>query len=40
MAQQQIMRKARLILPPSKEFFNYLVKLDIIREEIIGLKVE
>jgi len=40
MAQQQIVRKARLSLPPSKEFFNFLVKLDIIREETIGPKVE
>jgi predicted transcriptional regulator len=40
MAQQQIMRKARLSLSPSKEFFNFLVKLDIIREETSGPKVE
>jgi predicted transcriptional regulator len=40
MAQQQIMRKARLNLSPSKEFFNFLVELDIINEKTIGLKVE
>jgi predicted transcriptional regulator len=40
MAQQQIMRKAGLSLPPSKEFFNFLVELDIISEKTIGPKVE
>ena len=40
MAQQQIMRKARLSLPPSKEFFNFLIELDLINEKTIGPKVE
>jgi predicted transcriptional regulator len=40
MAQQQIMRKAGLSLPPSKELLNFLVELDIINEKTIGLKVE
>jgi len=40
MAQQQIMRKAGLSLTLSKEFFNFLVGLDIISEKTIGPKVE
>src|SRR5665647_61543 len=40
MAQQQIIRKAGLSLTLSKEFFNFLVGLDIISEKIIGPKVE
>jgi predicted transcriptional regulator len=40
MAQQQIMRKTGLSLPLSKDFFNFLVRLDIISEKTIGLKVE
>jgi predicted transcriptional regulator len=40
MAQQQIMRKAGLSFPPSEEFFNFLVDLDIISEKNIGPKVE
>jgi predicted transcriptional regulator len=40
MAQQQIMRKTGLSLPLSKEFFNFLVGLDIISEKTIGPKVE
>jgi predicted transcriptional regulator len=40
MAQQQIMRKAGLSLPLSKEFFNFLVGLDIISEKSTGPKVE
>ena len=36
---QQIIRKAGISLVPSNEFFNFLVKLDIIREKIIGTKV-
>jgi predicted transcriptional regulator len=39
MAQQQIMRKAGINLVPSKEFFNFLVRLDIIKETTIGSKV-
>ena len=40
MAQQQIMRKAGLSFPPTKEFFNFLVDLDIISEKTIGPRVE
>jgi len=40
MAQQQIMRKAGLSVPLSKEFFNFLVGLDIISEKTTGPKVE
>ena len=40
MAQQQIIRKAGLNLSPSKEFFSFLVELDIINEKTIGPKVE
>jgi predicted transcriptional regulator len=40
MAQQQIMRKAGFSLPPSKDFFNFLIKLDLINEKTIGPKVE
>jgi predicted transcriptional regulator len=40
MAQQQIIRKAGLSLTRSKEFFNFLVELDIISEKTIGPKVE
>jgi predicted transcriptional regulator len=40
MSQQQIMRKAGLSLTPSKEFFSFLVELDIINEKTIGPKVE
>ncbi len=40
MVQQQIIRKAGLNFPPSKEFFSFLVELDIINEKTIGPKVE
>jgi predicted transcriptional regulator len=40
MAQQQIMRKTGISFPLSKEFFNFLVGLDIISEKTIGPKVE
>ena len=36
MAQQQIMRKAGINLSVSKEFFNFLVRLGIIREQNLG----
>ena len=39
MGKQQIMRKAGINLVPSEEFFNFLVRLDIIREENLGSKV-
>jgi predicted transcriptional regulator len=39
MAQQQIMRKAGINLVPSKEFFNFLVRLDLIKETTVGSKV-
>jgi predicted transcriptional regulator len=39
MAQQQIIRKAGINLVPSKEFFNFLVRLGIIREKNLGTKV-
>lgn len=37
--QQQIMRKAGLSLVPPQEFFNFLVRLGIIREKTLGPKV-
>jgi predicted transcriptional regulator len=37
MAQQQIMRKAGINL--TKEFFNFLIRLDIIEEKTLGSKV-
>ncbi len=40
LGQQQIMRKAGLSSPPSKDFFNFLIELDLINEETIGPKVE
>jgi predicted transcriptional regulator len=40
MAQQQIIRKAELSSSLSKEFFNFLVGLDIISEKTIGTNVE
>jgi predicted transcriptional regulator len=40
MAPQQIMRKAGLNLTLSKEFFNFLVRLEIINEKTVGPKVE
>lgn len=40
MGQQQIMRKARLSLPPSKESFNFLIELDLINEKTIGPEAE
>ncbi len=40
MPQQQIMRKAGLSWSPSKEFFNFLVELEIISEKNSGPKVE
>jgi predicted transcriptional regulator len=40
MAQQQIMRKTGINFPSSKEFFNFLVGLEIINEKTSGLKVE
>jgi predicted transcriptional regulator len=40
MAPQQIMRKAGLNLTLSKEFFNFLVRLEIIGEKNVGPKVE
>lgn len=39
MAQQQIMRKAGINLVPSEEFFNFLVRLGIIKEKIRDPKV-
>ena len=40
MAQQQIIRKAGIPAVPTKEFFNFLVGLDIISEKTIGPKIE
>jgi predicted transcriptional regulator len=37
--QQQIMRKAGLNLVSSNEFFNFLVRFDLIREKNLGPKV-
>ena len=37
--QQQIMRKAGLNLVSSKEFFNFLVGLDLIKEKNLGAKI-
>jgi predicted transcriptional regulator len=39
MSQQQIMRKAGINLTPSKEFFNFLIRLNIIGEKTLGTKV-
>ena len=39
MAQQQIMRKAGINLVSSKEVFNFLVRLGIIREKTFGPKI-
>ncbi len=39
MAQKQIMRKAGIHLDLTKEFFDFLVNLDIINEETFGSKV-
>ena len=36
--QQQVIRKAGLTFSLSKEFFNFLVNLDIIREKTVGSK--
>ena len=36
--QKQIMRKAELNLVSPKEYLNFLVKLDLIREETLGNK--
>jgi predicted transcriptional regulator len=38
MAQQQIMRKAGIPIVPTKDFFNFLVKLDIIDKKTYGAK--
>jgi predicted transcriptional regulator len=37
--QQQIMRKTGLNLNQSNEYFNFLVRLNLIREETVGSKV-
>jgi predicted transcriptional regulator len=37
--QQQVMRKAGLNIPSTNEFFNFLVKLDIIREKNLGYEI-
>jgi predicted transcriptional regulator len=39
MSQQQIMRKAGINLTPSKEFFNLLIRLNIIGEKTLGTKI-
>jgi len=39
MAQKQIMRKAGINLELTKEFFDFLVKMDIITQETFGSKV-
>jgi predicted transcriptional regulator len=39
MAQRQITRKAGINLVPSKEFFNFLVRLDLIKETTVGSRV-
>ncbi len=39
MAQKQIMRKAGINLVLTKEFFNFLVKMNIITQETFGSKV-
>jgi predicted transcriptional regulator len=39
MAQQQIFRKAGIPALPTKEFFNFLVKLGIVSQKISGSKV-
>jgi predicted transcriptional regulator len=36
--QQQVARKAGLVLVLSKDFFNFLVRLDIIREKTVDYK--
>jgi predicted transcriptional regulator len=38
MAQQQIMRKAGIPSAPTKDFFNFLVRLDIIDKKTYGAK--
>ena len=40
MPQEQILRKAEFNLPISKEFFNFLIRLDIISEKTNGPKIE
>lgn len=37
--QQQIMRKAGLNLSSSKEFLNFLVKMNIVREKNLGTRI-
>ena len=39
MVQQQIMRKAGINSGVSKEFFNFLIKLGIIKEQNLGSKI-
>ncbi len=39
MAQQQIIRKAGIPAVPTKEFFNFLVKLGILSQKTLGSKV-
>jgi predicted transcriptional regulator len=39
MAQQQIIRKAGIPAVPTKEFFNFLVKLGIVSQKTSGSKV-
>jgi predicted transcriptional regulator len=39
MAQQQIIRKAGIPAIPTKEFFNFLVKLGIVNQTTTGSKV-
>jgi predicted transcriptional regulator len=38
MAQQQIMRKAGIPIAPTRDFFTFLVKLDIIDKKTFGAK--